>query len=96
MFSYTLRTFRDGDAAQVNELALAAFDQFRSEYSDWPAMTSAIGQMCALTDTGEIIEYCWRARKSYRAQSYNKISLAQLHCRCLSTMTFTCVQVLSE
>ena len=55
MFSYTLRTFRDGDAAKVNELALAAFVQFRSQYFDWPAMASAIGQMSALADTGEII-----------------------------------------
>jgi hypothetical protein len=53
--SYTLRTYRDGDAVKVNELALAAFDQFRPQYSDWPAMASVIGQMSALTDTGEII-----------------------------------------
>ena len=43
------------NAAEVNKLALAAFAQFRSQYSDWPAMASAIGQMSALTDTGEII-----------------------------------------
>ncbi len=55
MFSSTLRTYRDGDAAAVNELALAAFVQFRSQYSDWPAMAPAIGQMSALADTGEII-----------------------------------------
>jgi predicted N-acetyltransferase YhbS len=55
MPSYTLRTFRDGDAAKVNELALAAFVQFRSLYSDWPEMASAIGQMSTLADTGEII-----------------------------------------
>jgi GNAT superfamily N-acetyltransferase len=53
--SYALRSFRDGDAAQVNELALAAFDQFRLRYSDWPAMASAIGRMSVLADTGEII-----------------------------------------
>jgi GNAT superfamily N-acetyltransferase len=55
MSSYALRTYRDGDAAKVNELALAAFVQFRSQYSDWPAMASAIGQMSAPADIGEII-----------------------------------------
>ena len=55
MFSYALRAFRDGDAAKVDELALAAFDQFRLQYSDWPAMASAIGRMSVLADTGEII-----------------------------------------
>jgi hypothetical protein len=30
MSNYALRTYRDGDAAKVNELALAAFDQFAS------------------------------------------------------------------
>jgi ribosomal protein S18 acetylase RimI-like enzyme len=55
MPSYTLRTYRDGDAAKVNELALAAFDLFRSQYSDWPAMRSTIGRMSALADIGEII-----------------------------------------
>jgi hypothetical protein len=53
--SYALRTLRDGDAAKVDELALASFVQFRSQNSDWPAMASAIGQMSALSDIGEII-----------------------------------------
>jgi hypothetical protein len=61
MSSYTLRTFRDGDAAEVNEPSLAAFVQFRSQYFDWPAMASAIGEMYALADTGEISERCWGA-----------------------------------
>jgi hypothetical protein len=55
MSNYTLRTYADSDAARVNELALAAFEQFRSQYSDWPAMASAIGRMSALADSGEII-----------------------------------------
>jgi len=57
-FSYTLPTFRHGDTAKVNEPPLAAFDQFRPQYSNWPAMASAIGRMSALADTGEIIEHC--------------------------------------
>ena len=79
MFSCTLRAFRHGDAAKVNELALAAFDQFRSQYSNWPAMASAIGRMSALADhrrdNRTLLE---SPHKSYRAQPYNKIWLAQL------------------
>jgi ribosomal protein S18 acetylase RimI-like enzyme len=55
MSSVTLRSYREADASGVNELALAAFDQFQSQYSDWPAMASGIGRMSALADAGEII-----------------------------------------
>jgi predicted N-acetyltransferase YhbS len=51
----SLRNYRDADAPAVNELAVAAFEQFRSEYSDWPAMMSAIGRMSALAEIGEIV-----------------------------------------
>jgi ribosomal protein S18 acetylase RimI-like enzyme len=50
-----LRDFRDADAVHVNRVALAAFDQFRSQYSDWPAMSSTIGRMAMLAENGEII-----------------------------------------
>jgi ribosomal protein S18 acetylase RimI-like enzyme len=55
MPNVTLRSYCEADAAGVNELALAAFDQFRSQYSDWQAMASGIGRMSALADVGEII-----------------------------------------
>lgn len=51
----TLRSYGEGDAVAVNELAVAAFEQFRSQYSDWPAMEAAIGRMSALAEFGEII-----------------------------------------
>jgi len=44
MPGYSLRNYRDGDAPKLNELAVAAFAQLRSEYSDWSAMVSAIGR----------------------------------------------------
>jgi ribosomal protein S18 acetylase RimI-like enzyme len=50
-----LRDFRAADAAQVNRLALAAFDQFKSHYSDWPAMSGAVGRMATLAENAEII-----------------------------------------
>ena len=55
MPNVTLRSYREADAPRINELALAAFDQFQSQYSDWPAMASGIGRMSALADAGEII-----------------------------------------
>jgi hypothetical protein len=55
MSGITLRDFRDTDAAQVNRVALAAFDEFKSEYTDWPAMVSAVAKMSALADAGEIV-----------------------------------------
>jgi ribosomal protein S18 acetylase RimI-like enzyme len=50
-----LRDFRAADARQVNRLALAAFDQFKTHYSDWPAMVASIGRMATLAENGEII-----------------------------------------
>jgi ribosomal protein S18 acetylase RimI-like enzyme len=50
-----LRDFRPADALQVNHLALAAFDQFKTHYSDWPAMAAALGRTAMLAENGEII-----------------------------------------
>jgi ribosomal protein S18 acetylase RimI-like enzyme len=55
MATITLRDFRPADAAQVNRVALAAFDQFKLHYSDWPAMAARIGQAAALAANGEMI-----------------------------------------
>jgi len=41
MAAITLRDFRPADAPQVNRVALAAFDQFKMHYSDWPASPPA-------------------------------------------------------
>jgi hypothetical protein len=55
MANAILRDFREDDAVYVNRLALVAFDQFKSHYSDWSAMASGIARMSALADSGEII-----------------------------------------
>lgn len=34
---FTLRDFCAADAAQVDALGLAAFEQYRAAYADWPA-----------------------------------------------------------
>lgn len=53
--SYTLREFTPTDTDSVNALARAAFEQFRGEYSDWPAFSSNIGSMASLAASGELI-----------------------------------------
>jgi ribosomal protein S18 acetylase RimI-like enzyme len=50
-----LRDFRAADAREVDRVALAAFEQFKSHYSDWPAMAASVGGMTALAENGEII-----------------------------------------
>ncbi len=50
-----LGDYAANDAEAVNRLALAAFDQFKTEYSDWPAMAASVGSMSALAEQGEII-----------------------------------------
>lgn len=40
---YILRDFRAGDAAAVNQVALAAFAQYREAYADWAALSRSIG-----------------------------------------------------
>jgi ribosomal protein S18 acetylase RimI-like enzyme len=50
-----LRDFRPPDAPQVNRLALSAFEQFKTHYSDWPAMAASVARMAALAGNGEII-----------------------------------------
>jgi hypothetical protein len=50
-----LREFRAADAPPVNLLALAAFEQFKVHYSDWPAMAVSVGRMATLAENGEII-----------------------------------------
>jgi hypothetical protein len=50
-----LRDFRGADAPRVNRVALAAFEQFKAHYSDWPAMAASVGRTATLAENGEII-----------------------------------------
>ena len=52
---YVLRDFRAEDAVSVNQIALEAFDEYRSAYSDWPSFSKNIGTMATLAQNGEII-----------------------------------------
>jgi len=55
MAAITLRDFRPADAPRVNRVALAAFDQFKAHYSDWPAMSAGIRRTATLAKNGEMI-----------------------------------------
>jgi hypothetical protein len=48
-----LRDYRAANAAELGRVAVSAFEQYKSEYSDWPAM--AVSRMSELAGTGEII-----------------------------------------
>lgn len=50
-----IRDYCEGDRDRVNEVALAAFAQFRSRYDDWSAMAAGIGNMALLAQKGEVI-----------------------------------------
>lgn len=55
MPSAVLRDFQEPDANEVNQLALAAFQEFSSKYTDWPALASFYGRMSSLAEHGEIM-----------------------------------------
>ena len=53
--NYVLRDFRSDDAVGVNQIALAAFDEYQSAYSDWLSFSKKIGAMATLAQHGELI-----------------------------------------
>ena len=55
MPSAVLRDFQEPDANEVNQLAIAGFQEFSSKYSDWPALASVYGRMSSLAKHGEIM-----------------------------------------
>ena len=50
MPSVVLRDFREADAQEINQLALAAFQEFSGKYSDWPALAAILGRMSELAE----------------------------------------------
>lgn len=55
MDTTTLRDFRATDAPLLNDVALAAFLQFKDQDSDWPAVANGVSKMSDLADSGEVI-----------------------------------------
>lgn len=52
---YELREYRASDEKAVNEVALAAFEEYRHHYDDWAAFSRIIGNMASLSESGELI-----------------------------------------
>lgn len=50
-----LRDYTPSDANSLGNVALEAFEQFRSAYSNWPAMSEGVSRMSELSKSGEII-----------------------------------------
>jgi len=50
-----IRDVTDADAEHIDRVALAAFGEFRSAYSDWPAMSAAVSRISTLAAEGEIV-----------------------------------------
>ena len=50
-----MRDFLPADAAQVDALGIAAFEQYQHFYNDWPALRARIAHLSSLAEQGEII-----------------------------------------
>lgn len=55
MAEIRLRNYQPADAEVLNRIAVAAFDQFRNHYDDWPAMRAGLSKTSGLSASGEII-----------------------------------------
>ena len=55
MAEIRLRDYQEADAEDLNRVAVAAFDQFRDNYDDWPAMRAGLSNTSALGATGEVV-----------------------------------------
>lgn len=52
---FQLVDFTPFDAGAVNQVALAAFLQYRQEYADWPGFSKRIANVAALAESAELI-----------------------------------------
>ena len=55
MKKYELRDYRQADARHINELALAAFEQFKNYYDDWDAFSANVAKLSDLAQVAQII-----------------------------------------
>jgi ribosomal protein S18 acetylase RimI-like enzyme len=55
MTDIKIRDYESSDAEYLNRIAVAAFDQYRDQYLDWPAMRAGLSKTSALSATGEVI-----------------------------------------
>jgi GNAT superfamily N-acetyltransferase len=50
-----IRDYRSADEAEVDRIAVAAFEQYHADYDDWPAMRRRISIAATLAAAGETI-----------------------------------------
>jgi GNAT superfamily N-acetyltransferase len=62
MADVQIRDYVSSDAENLNRIAVAAFEEFRDNYQDWPAMRAGLSKTSALGATGEIIVVEWQNR----------------------------------
>ena len=55
MAEIRLRDYESADAEDLNRITVAAFDQFRDHYDDWPAMLAGLSKTSDLSASGEVI-----------------------------------------
>jgi GNAT superfamily N-acetyltransferase len=55
MTDVQIRDYVSSDAENLNRIAVSAFDQFRDQYQNWPAMLAGLSKTSALSATGEVI-----------------------------------------
>ena len=55
MTDVRIRDYESADAENLNRIAVAAFEQFRDHYQDWPAMLAGLSKTSDLSATGEVI-----------------------------------------
>jgi len=55
MHTIQLRDYSPNDASAVDLLAVAAFDEFKNAYTDWPNFKTKISAMSSLSTSGELI-----------------------------------------
>src|SRR5689334_19994616 len=53
--TFRIRDFELRDAASVNDLAVAAFAEFREEYEDWSVISRNLARTAELAAAGELI-----------------------------------------
>jgi hypothetical protein len=65
MSSMILREFCEADAQEINRLAVAAFEEFGYNYSDWPSLVAFYGKISHLV----ILHRMWIDGTEFKSSS---------------------------
>ena len=55
LIKYELRDYTPADARHINELALAAFEQYKCHYDNWEAFSANVAKFSDLAEVAEIV-----------------------------------------